>query len=226
MGLHNPGAVLAVWFALGAGDIGGVHQVLGLHASRVLGVASNHQINAFDRPGQLDIARRLAAAQTVGIVPHVGGCNHHISLGAQLWHHFGSLGLGAAEFNVFDILGHHHFVGVFGGQAHDTDAQAVNREHLVGVKHALAVFVDVGCEHGELGQIALHSEHQEGLVEFMVADRHGLKAQQVHAQKIGYRVLQVALWNAHVDVAAGQQQGVATAGSNVAADGIDHCFLR
>ena len=64
-------------------------------------------------------------------------------------------------------------------------------------------------------------QHGRGLVKLVVAHRHRIVAQQVHALEVGPRVLQVGLGHAGVDVAAVEQQAVATGLGNLGADAVD-----
>ena len=51
-------------------------------------MSSDDQVNAVDSTGHFHITLRLCAMLAVGVMPHVGGRNHHVSLVTQLGHHF------------------------------------------------------------------------------------------------------------------------------------------
>ena len=119
-----------------------------------------------------------------------------------------------------------HLLRVFSGQAHHRDAHAAHIENFVRRKHALAAAVNIGRQHRKLGQVALHFQHGGWFVKFMVADRHRVVAQQVHAFEVRHGILQIRLGHACVDIATVQQQAVTTAGSNVGTQGINHRFAR
>ena len=146
----------------------------------------------------------------VFIVSHVGGGEHQVSLLAQLGHQFGSLLYGAAEFNVLHVRRVAEFLRVVSGQPHDGDAHPAQVKHLVGRKQTLAVAIDVGRQHGKCRQLALHGKDGRVFVELVVAYRHGVVAQQVHAFEVGHGILHVGFWHSGVDVTAVQQQRVAT----------------
>ena len=224
VGLYDPGTILAIRLALGARHIGPVQHILGLHAGRVLGVTTDHQVDALDRPGHLYVALRLGAVVAVFVVAHVGRGNHHIDLGAQLRNHFRSFGDDAAKLNILDVVRTHHLVGVFGGEAHHTDPHTAQVENLVRLKHALAVLINIGRQHRELDQVALHLQHYQRLVEFVVSDSHGIVSKQVHAFEIRHGVLQVRLGYAGVYVATIEQQTVAAGTRYLGAELVDQRF--
>ena len=118
MGLHDPAAVLAVRFAFGAGHVFTVHHVFGFHAGRVLGMAADYEVEAFDRSGHLHIARRLGTVVAIFVMPHMGRGDHDVGLGAQFGQHLCGLGNRAAELDVFQVVRAGHFGRVFGREAH------------------------------------------------------------------------------------------------------------
>ena len=226
MGLHDPGAVLPIRFAIGARNVFTVQHVFGLHAGRILGVAADHQINAADGSCKLDVARRLSSMIAVFVVTHVGGRDHHVRLAAQLRHHFCSLRDRVAELDILEVVRHRHLGGVFRGQAHHAKAQATECEHLVSWKHALTTLVNIGCQHRKLNQRTLHFQNRGGLVELMIAHGHGVVSKHVHAFEIGHRVLQIRFRNPGIDVATVQQQAVATRLCHFRTNLVDHGFAR
>ena len=60
----------------------------------------------------------------------------------------------------------------------------------------------------------------------MVADGHGLVAQQVHALEVGHGVLQIRLGHAGVDVATVKQQALPALCRHVGADAVNHRLAR
>ena len=224
--LHDPAAVLAVRPAFGARHVFAVQHVLGLHASRVLRVAAHDQVNALDSSRHFHIAFGLGAMVAVFVVPHVGGCNHDIGLAAQLGNHLGCFADDAAELDALDVVRAYHFERVFGGQPHHADAQATQREDLVGLEHPLPAVINVRRQHRELGKVALHAQDAQRLVELMIADGHRVISQQVHAAEIGYCVLQVGFGDPGIDVTAIEQQAVTAGLRHFRADAIDYRFAR
>ena len=231
--LHDPGAVLSIRRAGLARHIGVNALVLGAHADRVLAVATDDQVQAF--PGRqsarhLDIAGRVDAALAVGVVPHVGGSDHHVGTAsaAQFGQQFGGLLGGFAELDVDDVGRHHHLVRVLRRQAHHRNAVAAALEHAVRLVQTLArgLVVDVGCQQREAGPLTLLLQHRQRFVELVVADRRGVVAEQVHALEVGLGILQVALGHAGVDVTAVEQQHMATGRGHLGADAVDQGLAR
>ena len=227
MRLHDPGTVLTVGRAGRAGDVGVDAEVLGGHADGVLAVAANDQIEALHRPRHLDVARCVDSPVAAWVVAHVGGSDDHVGLGAQLGHQLGGLGRRGAELDARDVVGQGHLAGVVGGQTHHRDAPAGDRKYLVRLEQALAIgAVDVGRQHRERGPGPLLGQHRRRLVKLMVADRHRVVADRVHAFEVGLGVLQIALRHAGVDVAAVEQEHLAAAGLDLGADAVDQRFAR
>ena len=86
------------------------------------------------------------------------------------------------------------------------------------------MLVNIGRQHRELSQVALHLQNGQRLVKFMVADGHCLITQQVHAFEVRHGVLQVALWHAGVDITTVEQQAVAAIGRDLTPDAVNHRF--
>ena len=189
-------------------------------------MATDHQVQPIHGTRHFHIARGLRAMVAIFVVAHVGCGNHHVGLLAQLGHQFGCLGDGASELDVLHVVRVRHFLRVFGRQAHDRDAQAAQCENLVRRKHPFCAAVDVGRQHGKLRQVALHAQHKRRLVELMVAHRHRVVTQQVHAFEVRHGVLQVRLRHAGVHIAAVQQQAVAATCCHIGANGINHGLAR
>ena len=226
MGLHDPGAVLFIWLALRAGHIGRIGHVFGTHAHWHVGVAAHHQVNALDCAGHFHVAWCLNTMLAIGIVAHVGGRYHQIGLCAQLRHELGGLLDRAAKLQLTHVLRVAQFLRVVRCEAHDRHAQSTQIEQLVRLENALAAPIDIRRQQGKRSKLALHGQNSGAFVELMVAHRHGVIAQQVHAFEIRYRVLQIGLGHAGVDVATVEQQAVAASGSHFGADGVDHGLAR
>ncbi len=166
----------------------------------------------------------------IGIVAHVSNGEDQVGLifVTDLLAQLGRFGGGIAEFQGLDVVGVDQLGGVFRGQADHRDLEAVIQpEYLVGVEVMLAagLVIDVGRQHGEPGPLTLLLQHIEGVVELVVAHRHGVVANAVHRDEIGLGILQIRLGHPCVDVTPGEHQHFAAGGPGFGAQPLDQGLL-
>ncbi len=233
MSLHDPGAVLLIRLAIVAGlEVGIGVRGTRLHADRILGVTTDDGVQGAcrQRTGHLHVTRRIAAVLAICIVAHVGDGEDQVRLlvAADLLAELGRFRGRIAELQGLDVVGVNQLGGVFRGQAEDGHLEAVLQlEHLVGVEVALAagLVIDVGGEHGELGPFTLFLQHGQRVVELVVAHRHGIVTDAVHADEVGLGVLQIGLGDPGVHVATGEHQHLAARRLGLGAQTLDQGFL-
>ncbi len=233
MGLHDPGAILLIrQTGITRLEVGVLVRCTRLHTDRILGVAANNGIQGANRQctSHLHIARRVAAVLAIGIVAHVGDGEDQIGLllVTDLLTQCGSFRGRIAKLQSFHVVGVHQLGGILGGKAQYGDLEtALQLEHLVGVEVVLAtrLVIDVGGEHGELGPLTLLLDHAEGVVEFVVAHRHGVVADAVHRHEIGFGILQIRLGYPGIHVTAGEHQHIAASRLGLATQSLDQCLL-
>ena len=231
MRLHDVGAVLSVRLAIIAGRKVR-HPVGALHADRLLGVATDDHVQfaVGQITRQRDIARRIDAMLGILIVAHVGDGEDQVRLLmlVELLDGLARLFLGVTEVEIAEVFGVADTHGVFGGQADHRDLDAMLIEDLPGREQALAagLVVDVGGQHREVGPVALLEQHLQRVVEFMVAHRHGVVADAVHALEVGFGLLEIGFRYAGIDVATRQQQHAAACGFHLGADAVDQRLAR
>ena len=154
-------------------------------------MATHHQVQPVDRACHFHITGGLNGVAAVLKMPHMGGGNYEIGLLVQLGHQLGGLLYGTTELQSLHMRRVAQLLRVVGGQAHYGYPHTTQIEDLVRGKHAFPFAVDIGRQHGKARQLALHFQGSGAFVKLVVAHRHGVITQQIHALEVGHGLLQV-----------------------------------
>ena len=140
-----------------------------------------------------DVARRVGTMLAVVVMTHMGGGDNHIRFFILIQFINDQLRFGGwlAELDISEVLRVADFGRVIGGQADHGNFQPLTVEDHPRFEEALigALLVDIGGEEGELRPLLLLAQDAHRVIELVVADRHCVITNKVHAAKIGLGIL-------------------------------------
>jgi hypothetical protein len=117
---------------------------------------------------------------------------------------------GIAELEGLHVRGHDSRRGFNSGNTDDTHADAGEADDGIRLDETLSrsLYVDVGAQYRE-PRVRLPRAHDlNGVVEFVISQCHGVVADEVHPQNIGFRLEEVGQDVSGAHIAGVENQGV------------------
>ncbi len=137
---------------------------------------------------QLNVARGVTAVLAVVIVPHMRQRDNHIGFlrCAQLCYRFQRLFNRIAYLKLCNIFRIGDTQRIRSGQPDNRYFQAHTVKYGPGRKQSpiAAFLIDIGSEKRETRPLLLLFQHAQGLVKFVISQRHSVIANQIHAANV------------------------------------------